>query len=385
MNFSEQSLIEHKKHHGKLSIVSTFPLETREDLSVAYTPGVAEPCRVIAKNKELAYDYTIKGRSVAVVTDGSAVLGLGNIGPEAGLPVMEGKAVLFKRFANIDAYPICLATQKVDEIVATVKNIAPGFGGINLEDISAPNCFEVERRLIEELDIPVMHDDQHGTAVVVLAGLLNALNLAEKKIEDIHVVISGAGAAGMGIVSLLMEVGLKRIDMIDSKGMIAEGREGMNDSKNALAAKINPEKKTGTLAEALKGADVFIGVSQPNLVSIEMIQSMATKPIVFAMANPIPEIMPDIAKEAGVFVIATGRSDFSNQVNNVLAFPGLFKGALEGRIRKFTPAMFIAAAHAIAEMVAEPSTEKILPTPFEHGIADAVANAVRGVKMRMEI
>lgn len=382
MNSSEQSLIEHKKHHGKLAIASTFPLETREDLSVAYTPGVAEPCRVIAKNRELAYDYTIKGRSVAVVTDGSAVLGLGNIGPEAGLPVMEGKAILFKRFANIDAYPICLATQNVDEIVATVKNIAPGFGGINLEDISAPNCFEVERRLIEELDIPVMHDDQHGTAVVVLAGLLNALKLAEKKIEDAHVVISGAGAAGMGVVSLLMEVGLKRIDMIDSKGMIAEGREGMNESKNALAAKINSEKKTGTLADAIKGADIFIGVSQPNLLSIEMIQSMADRPIVFAMANPIPEIMPDLAKEAGVFVIATGRSDFPNQVNNVLAFPGLFKGVLEGRIRKFTPAMFIAAAHAIAGMVVEPSTEKILPTPFEHGIADAVANAVRGAESR---
>ncbi|OGL99652.1 malate dehydrogenase, partial [Candidatus Uhrbacteria bacterium RIFOXYB2_FULL_45_11] len=326
MNSSEQSLIEHKKYHGKLSIASTFPLETREDLSVAYTPGVAEPCRVIAKNKELAYDYTIKGRSVAVVTDGSAVLGLGNIGPEAGLPVMEGKAVLFKRFANIDAYPICLATQNVDEIVATVKNIAPGFGGINLEDISAPNCFEVERRLIEELDIPVMHDDQHGTAVVVLAGLLNALKLADKKMEDVHAVISGAGAAGMGVVSLLMEVGLKRIDMIDSKGMIAEGREGMNSYKDALAAKINPEKKTGTLADALKGADVFIGVSQPNLISIEMVQSMNAKPILFAMANPIPEIMPDLAKEAGAFIVATGRSDFPNQVNNVLAFPGLFKG-----------------------------------------------------------
>lgn len=377
MNYSEQSLIEHKKHHGKLSVASTFPLETREDLSVAYTPGVAEPCRVIAKNKELAYDYTIKGRSVAVVTDGSAVLGLGNIGPEAGLPVMEGKAVLFKRFANIDAYPICLATQNVDEIVATVKNIAPGFGGINLEDISAPNCFEVERRLIEELDIPVMHDDQHGTAVVVLAGLLNALKLADKKMEDVHAVISGAGAAGMGVVSLLMEVGLKRIDMIDSKGMIAEGREGMNSYKDALAAKINPEKKTGTLADALKGADVFIGVSQPNLISIEMVQSMNAKPILFAMANPIPEIMPDLAKEAGAFIVATGRSDFPNQVNNVLAFPGLFKGVLDGRIRKFTPTMRVAAARAIAEMVVEPSVEKILPTPFESGIAEAVAHAVR--------
>ena len=387
MNYSEQSLIEHKKYRGKIEIASTFPLETRDDLAVAYTPGVAEPCREIAKDKSLAYEYTIKGRSVAVVTDGSAVLGLGNIGPEAGLPVMEGKAILFKRFANIDAYPICLATQNVDEIVATVKNIAPGFGGINLEDISAPNCFEVERRLIEELDIPVMHDDQHGTAVVVLAGLLNALKLAEKKIEDIHIVICGAGAAGMGIVSLLMEVGAKRIDMIDSKGMIAEGREGMNESKNILAARINPDRKNGTLANALVGADVFIGVSQPNLVSSEMVQSMAAKPIIFAMANPVPEIMPDVAKDAGVFVMATGRSDFPNQVNNVLAFPGLFKGVLEGRpsagragIRKFTPAMFIAAAHAIANMVANPTTQMILPTPFTPGIADAVAKAIRNVK-----
>jgi malate dehydrogenase (oxaloacetate-decarboxylating) len=376
MNYSEQSLAEHKKHKGKLSIASTFPLETRDDLSVAYTPGVAEPCREIAKDKSLAYEYTIKGRSVAVVTDGSAVLGLGNIGPEAGLPVMEGKAVLFKRFANIDAYPICLATQDVDEIVMIVKNIAPGFGGINLEDISAPRCFEVERRLIEELDIPVMHDDQHGTAVVVLAGLLNALKLAEKKIEDAHVVICGAGAAGMGIVTLLMEVGARRIDMVDSKGMIAEGREGMNDFKEVLAAKINPEKREGSLSDALAGADVFIGVSQPGLVTPEMIHSMNEKPIVFAMANPVPEIMPEVAKEAGVFVMATGRSDYPNQANNVLAFPGLFKGVLDGRIRKFTPAMRVAAAKAIAEMVTEPTTEKILPTPFEPGIADAVAKAV---------
>ncbi len=380
MNYSEQSLIEHKKYKGKLAIASTFPLETRDDLAVAYTPGVAEPCREIAKDKSLAYEYTIKGRSVAVVTDGSAVLGLGNIGPEAGLPVMEGKAILFKRFANIDAYPICLATQNIDEIVATVKNIAPGFGGINLEDISAPNCFEVERRLIEELDIPVMHDDQHGTAVVVLAGLLNALKLAEKKIEDVHVVICGAGAAGMGIVSLLMEVGVRRIDMIDSKGMIAEGREGMNAYKDALAAQINPEKKNGSLADALKDADVFIGVSQPNILTAEMIHSMNTKPIVFAMANPTPEIMPDVAKEAGVFVIATGRSDFPNQANNVLAFPGLFQGALQGRVRKFTSAMFVAAAHAIANMVASPTVEMILPTPFTPGVADAVAKAIQEVE-----
>lgn len=380
MNYSEQSLIEHKKYKGKLEISSKFPLETRDDLSIAYTPGVAEPCREIAKDKSLAYEYTMKGRSVAVVTDGSAVLGLGNIGPEAGLPVMEGKAILFKKFANIDAYPICLATQNIDEIVTTVKNIAPGFGGINLEDISAPNCFEVERRLIAELDIPVMHDDQHGTAVVVLAGLLNALKLADKKIEEVKIVISGAGAAGMGIVSLLIEVGAKKIVMIDSKGIIAEGRIGMNVYKNALAGKINPEKKIGTLADALVGADVFIGVSQPNLVTPEMIHSMNSKSILFAMANPLPEIMPDVAKEAGAFIVATGRSDFSNQVNNVLAFPGLFKGALDGRIKKFTPAMFIAAAHAIADMVNEPTIEMILPTPFTPGIAEAVAKAVISMK-----
>ena len=383
MDYSEQSLAEHKKYKGKLSIASTFPLETRDDLSVAYTPGVAEPCRVIAGDKSLAYEYTIKGRSVAVVTDGSAVLGLGNIGPEAGLPVMEGKAVLFKRFANIDAYPICLATQNVDEIVATVKNIAPGFGGINLEDISAPNCFEVERRLVEELDIPVMHDDQHGTAVVVLAGLINALKLADKKIEDVHAVISGAGAAGMGIVSLLMDVGLKRIDMIDSKGMIAVGREGMNVYKDALAARINPDGKTGTLAEALVGTDVFIGVSQPNIVTADMVRSMNNHTIIFAMANPVPEIDPVAAKEAGAFVVATGRSDFPNQANNVLGFPGLFKGMLEARMRVFTPAIFIAAAYAIAGMVESPTVDKILPTPFEPGIADAVAAAVRGSKVGM--
>jgi len=379
MNYAEQSLEEHKKHKGKLSIASTFPLETKDDLSVAYTPGVAEPCREIAKDKSLAYEYTIKGRSVAVVTDGSAVLGLGNIGPEAGLPVMEGKAVLFKRFANIDAYPICLATQNVDEIVATVKNIAPGFGGINLEDIAAPACFEVERRLIEELDIPVMHDDQHGTAVVVLAGLMNALKLAGKKLEDVHVVISGAGAAGMGVAKLLMEVGLKRIDMLDSKGIIAEGREGMNEYKNALANKINPEKRIGTLSDALLGADVFIGVSQPNIVTTEMIKSMNEKSIIFAMANPVPEIMPDIAKEAGAYIVATGRSDFPNQVNNVLAFPGLFKGVLDARIKRFTPAMRVAAAQAIADMVSDPDVDTILPTPFTPGISEAVARAVQSV------
>lgn len=377
MNYNEASLEMHRRHKGKLSVESVVPIENKDDLSTAYTPGVAEPCRAIAKDKSLAWDLTIKGRTVAVVTDGSAVLGLGNIGPEAGLPVMEGKAALFKRFAGVDAFPICLATQDVDEIVETVKRIAPGFGGINLEDIAAPACFEVERRLIEELDIPVMHDDQHGTAVVVLAGLLNALKVVDKKLEEVSVVISGAGAGGMGITHLLFEAGMTKLAMIDSKGIIAPGRDGMNSYKEELAARINPEGKTGTLVDALVGADVFIGVSQPGLVTAEMVQTMAKDAIVFAMANPIPEIMPDEARAGGAAVIATGRSDFPNQVNNVLAFPGIFQGALEARLRRITPAMRVAAAHALAKLVPEPTAEKIMPSPFEPGLADVVAEAVK--------
>lgn len=377
MNYNEASLEMHRRHKGKLSVESVVPIENRDDLSTAYTPGVAEPCRAIAVNKDLAWDLTIKGRTVAVVTDGSAVLGLGNIGPEAGLPVMEGKAVLFKRFAGIDAFPICLATQDVDEIVETVKRIAPGFGGINLEDIAAPACFEVERRLIEELDIPVMHDDQHGTAVVVLAGLLNALKVVGKKLEDVSVVISGAGAGGMGITHLLFEAGLTKLAMIDSKGIIAPGREGMNSYKEELAARINPEGHTGSLGDALVGADIFIGVSQPGLVTADMVRTMADKAIVFAMANPIPEIMPDEARAGGAAIIATGRSDFPNQVNNVLAFPGIFKGALEARLSRITPAMRVAAAHALAKLVPEPTSEKIMPSPFEPGLAAVVAEAVK--------
>src|SRR3989339_522257 len=377
MNYNEASLEMHKRYKGKLSVESVVPIENKDDLATAYTPGVAEPCRVIAADKERAWDLTIKGRTVAVVTDGSAVLGLGNIGPEAGLPVMEGKAILFKRFAGIDAFPICLATRDVDEIVETVKRIAPGFGGINLEDIAAPACFEVERRLIEELDIPVMHDDQHGTAVVVLAGLLNALKVVGKKLEEVSVVISGAGAGGMGITQLLFEAGMTKLAMIDSKGIIAPGREGMNSYKEKLAARINPEGRTGTLADALVGADVFIGVSQPGLVTADMVRTMAEMPIVFAMANPIPEIMPEIATEGGAAIVATGRSDFPNQVNNVLAFPGIFKGALEGRIRRITPAMRVAAAHALAKLVPEPTNEKIMPSPFEPGLAEVVAEAVK--------
>lgn len=379
MNYDEQSLEWHKKKNGKIEIQSTFPLETKDDLSIAYTPGVAEPCRVIAEDVNRAWDLTMKGRTVAVISDGSSVLGLGNIGPEAGLPVMEGKAVLFKHFAGIDAIPLCLATQDVDEIVETVKRLAPNFGGINIEDIAAPACFEVERRLIEELDIPVMHDDQHGTAVVVLAGLLNALKVVGKSIDEITVVMSGAGAGGMGIANLLLDAGVTRMRMLDSRGIIAMGRERMNPYKEELAKRINPENETGDLAYALNGADVFVGVSQPNLVSPEMVSSMADQAIVFALSNPTPEIMPDLAAEAGAAVVATGRSDFSNQVNNVLAFPGIFKGALEARLSVISRSMLVEAAHALSKMVPEPNAEKIMPSPFDPGVAEVVAEAVKRV------
>jgi malate dehydrogenase (oxaloacetate-decarboxylating) len=377
MDYSQRSLEMHRKMRGKLEIQPTVPLDTRDDLATAYTPGVAQPCLEIAKDKNLVWDLTIKGHSVAVVTDGSAVLGLGNIGAEAALPVMEGKAILFKKFGGIDAYPICLATQDVEKIVETVKLIAPGFGGINLEDISAPRCFEVERRLIEELDIPVMHDDQHGTAVVVTAGLTNALKVVGKKIEDVSVVISGAGAGGMGVANLLLVAGVRHMTMLDSKGIIAVGREGMNVYKDEIATRINPNARTGTLADALRGADVFIGVSQPGIVTGDMVRSMAKGAIIFAMANPVPEIMPDEALAAGAAIVATGRSDFQNQVNNVLAFPGIFKGALEGRLRKITPTMRFAAAKALAGMVVEPTAEKILPSPLDPGVADVVSGAVK--------
>jgi malate dehydrogenase (oxaloacetate-decarboxylating) len=377
MNYNEASLEMHKRHKGKLSVESVVSIENKDDLSTAYTPGVAEPCRAIAQNKELAWDLTIKGRTVAVVSDGTSVLGLGNIGPEAAMPVMEGKAILFKRFAGVDAFPICLATQDIDEIVETVKRIAPGFGGVNLEDIAAPACFEVERQLIEELDIPVMHDDQHGTAVVVLAGLINALKVVNKKLEDVSVVISGAGAGGMGIAHLLFEAGMSKLTMIDSRGIITPGREGMNRYKEEVAARINPEGRTGTLAQALVDADVFIGVSQPGLVTEQMVRTMAARPIIFALANPIPEIMPDEARAGGARVVATGRSDFPNQVNNVLAFPGIFKGALEGRLRRITPAMLVAAAHAISNMVSHPTAELVMPSPFELGLSEVVAEAVK--------
>ena len=378
MNSSEQSLIEHKKYHGKLSIASTFPLETREDLSVAYTPGVAEPCRVIAKNKELAYEYTIKGRSVAVVTDGSAVLGLGNIGPEAGLPVMEGKAVLYEKYADIDAVPIVLASQDPEEIIQAVKMIAPTFGGIHLEDIAAPACFEIENRLIEELDIPVMHDDQHATAIVALAGLMNAVVVTGKKLEDVSVVVNGAGAAGTAIANLLLDAGVTRLALLDSRGIIAVGRDGMNHMKDAIATRINPDGKIGTLAEALVGADVFIGVSKPGLVTRTMVASMAPSPIIFALANPDPEILPEEALAGGAAVVATGRSDYPNQVNNVLVYPGLFRGLLNRRAQRLTPAMKLAAARALAGMVS-PTADRIIPSILEVNPAAVMADAVASV------
>jgi malate dehydrogenase (oxaloacetate-decarboxylating) len=377
MNYGDESVRLHREKRGKLEIVSTVPLETKDDLSIAYTPGVAAPCEAIAKDRSLAHELTIKGRTVAVVTDGSSVLGLGNIGPEAAMPVMEGKAILYKRFSGVDAFPICLATQDTEEIIGTIKRIAPGFGGIHLEDISAPRCFEIEDRLSEELDIPVMHDDQHGTAVVVVAGVLNALKVVGKNISGARIVVSGAGAAGIASARLLLEAGAAHMAMTDSQGLIAVGRDGMNAHKDSLAAMINPEGKTGTLAEALVGADVFIGVSKPGILTQEMVRSMNDKTIVFAMANPIPEIMPDVARAAGAAVVATGRSDFPNQVNNVLAYPGMFLGALEARLPHFTPKMRLAAAQALAALVPSPTAERILPNLLEPNISRVVADAVK--------
>jgi len=377
MNYAEESLKMHRQKKGKLEIASKVPLATKDDMSTAYTPGVAAPCMEIARDRNKVYEFTIKQNSVAVVTDGSAVLGLGNIGPEAGLPVMEGKAILFKKFGNVDAYPICLASQDTDKIVEAVKMIAPGFGGINLEDISAPRCFEVEERLKKELDIPVFHDDQHGTAIVVLAGLMNALNVVGKRMEDVGIVISGAGAAGMSIAKLLLACGAENIAMTDTAGVICEGRkENMNCAKEEIAKRTNRKKITGTVADALKGADVLIGVSGPNTVTKEMIQTMNKDAIVFAMANPVPEIMPDDAKAGGARIVATGRSDFPNQINNVLAFPGIFRGALDVRASDINEEMKHAAAHALAGLVTNPNEEKIIPSPFDSGVAEAVASAV---------
>lgn len=372
-DYAQLSVEAHAKFGGKFAIDSKMPLDTKDDLSIAYTPGVAEPCKLIAENPEEAYRLTMKGNSVAVVSDGSAVLGLGNIGPMAGLPVMEGKAVLYKKYADIDAVPIVLASQNVDDIVQAVKMIAPTFGGIHLEDIAAPACFEVERRLIEELDIPVMHDDQHATAIVALAGLLNALKVTHKVIDQIAVVVNGAGAAGAAITELLLEAGVKNLKLVDSRGIIALGREGMNPVKDSLARRINPEGANGSLADALRGVDVFIGVSKPGLLSPDMVKSMNTDPIVFALANPIPEIMPDLAKAAGAAVVATGRSDFPNQVNNVLVYPGVFRGLLNSRARQLTPAMKLTAATALADCVTEPTADNILPSIIDFNPAPLLA------------
>lgn len=369
----------HEKWNGKLETVSKTPVKTREDLAIAYTPGVAEPCKVIAQDKEAAYKYTMKANTVAVVSDGSAVLGLGNIGPYAAMPVMEGKAVLFKEFGNVNAVPICLDTQDTEEIIKAVTYLAPGFGGINLEDISAPRCFEIEERLKEILDIPVFHDDQHGTAIVVLAGVINALKVVGKKKEDCRVVVNGAGSAGVAITKLLLTYGFPNIIMCDKVGIVSKDTEGLNWMQKKMTEVTNLNNETGSLADALKGADIFIGVSAPNIVTPKMVASMNRDSILFAMANPIPEIMPDVAKAAGARVVGTGRSDFPNQVNNVVAFPGIFKGALEGRATQITEEMKLAAAEAIAGLVPADklSDDNIMPEAFDPQVAEVVANAVK--------
>ena len=379
MTLQEKALEMHRKWNGKLETTAKSHVSSREDLSIAYSPGVAEPCKVIAKDKEAAYTYTMKANTVAVVSDGSAVLGLGNIGALAAMPVMEGKAVLFKEFGGVNAVPICLDTQDTEEIIRTVVNIAPAFGGINLEDISAPRCFEIESRLKELLDIPVFHDDQHGTAIVVLAGIINAMKVTGKKKEDVQVVVNGAGSAGVAITKLLLTYGFPHVTMCDINGIIGEHSENLNWMQREMAEVTNPEKKTGTLADALKGADIFVGVSAPGIVTKEMVSSMNRDSILFAMANPVPEIMPDLAREAGVRVVGTGRSDFPNQVNNVVAFPGIFRGALEGRATQITEEMKLAAAHAIAGLVPEEelNEENILPEAFDPRVADVVSRAVK--------
>ena len=378
-DYSEQALEAHKKYGGKLAVSSKMPLDTREDLSIAYTPGVAEPCRHIDRDKSKAYDYTWKGNTVAVVSDGSAVLGLGNIGPEASLPVMEGKCVLFKKFADIDAVPIVLDTQDAEEIIRTVKNMAPTFGGINLEDIGAPKCFEIEQRLKKELNIPVMHDDQHGTAVVTLAGMINAMRVTGRKLSELKIVINGSGAAGVAVVKLLQHVGVQEVIMCDSRGTIYRGRDELNPIKKEMAELTNINRVKGSLADALEDADVFIGVSVPGVLNKDMIKKMKKHPIIFAMANPIPEIMPEEAHEAGASIVATGRSDFPNQINNVLAFPGLFRGALDARTPNITYRMYVAAAYAIADCVDEPTPEEIIPSAFDKRVAPRVAETVADV------
>lgn len=379
MTTNEKALKLHEEWHGKIETTAKSHVKSREDLSLAYTPGVAEPCKVIAKDPEAAYTYTIKSNTVAVVSDGSAVLGLGNIGALAAMPVMEGKAVLFKEFGGVNAVPICLDTQDTEEIIKTVVNIAPAFGGINLEDISAPRCFEIEERLKELLDIPVFHDDQHGTAIVVLAGIINAMKVTGKNKEEARVVINGAGSAGIAITRLLLTYGFRNITMCDINGIITKDSPNLNWMQQRMTEVTNLTHQTGTLADALKGADIFVGVSAPNIVTKEMVASMNQDSILFAMANPVPEIMPDLAKEAGARVVGTGRSDFPNQVNNVVAFPGIFKGALEGRAAQITEEMKLATAHAIAGLIPdeELSETNILPEAFDPRVAEAVSQAVK--------
>lgn len=379
MTTNEKALALHEQWRGKLETVSKTPVKTREDLSLAYTPGVAEPCKVIAQDKEAAYTYTWKSNTVAVVSDGSAVLGLGNIGPYAAMPVMEGKAVLFKEFGGVNAVPICLDTQDTEEIIKAVTYLAPGFGGINLEDISAPRCFEIEERLKEILDIPVFHDDQHGTAIVVLAGIINALKVVKKQKENCKVVVNGAGSAGIAITKLLLNYGFTNVILCDKVGIIGKSTDGLNDMQKKMCEVTNPNNESGSLADALKGADIFVGVSAPNIVTPDMVSSMNSDSILFAMANPVPEIMPDVAKAAGARVVGTGRSDFPNQVNNVVAFPGIFKGALEGRAVQITEEMKLAAAHAIAGLVPESelNEDNIMPEAFDPKVADVVAEAVK--------
>ncbi len=378
MTNAEKALQLHEEWNGKFETTPKMKIQTREDLALAYTPGVAEPCKVIAKDKEAAYKYTIKSNTIAVVSDGSAVLGLGNIGAHAAMPVMEGKAVLFKEFGNVNAVPVCLDTQDTEEIIKTVVNIAPAFGGINLEDISAPRCFEIETRLKELLDIPVFHDDQHGTAIVVLAGIINGLKVTGKTKEDCQVVVNGAGSAGIAITKLLLTYGFKHVTMCDKSGILSKASEGLNWMQQSMMEVTNLENKTGSLADALRGADIFVGVSAPNIVTADMVKTMNKDAIIFAMANPVPEIMPDVAKAAGAKVVGTGRSDFPNQVNNVIAFPGIFKGALEGRARQITEDMKLAAALAIANLVPdyEVSDVNILPEAFDPRVADVVSKAV---------
>ena len=378
MDKKEFALKKHEEWEGKLEVTCRCEVNNMADLAVAYTPGVAEPCLEISKDVDLSYKYTRRGNLVAVITDGTAVLGLGDIGPEAGMPVMEGKCVLFKRFGNVDAFPLCVRTKDVDEIVDTVALLAGSFGGVNLEDIAAPRCFEIEKKLKERCDIPIFHDDQHGTAVVVLAGLINALKLVNKKMEDISVVVNGSGAAGIAITKLLMKTGLKNAVLCDTKGAIYDGRDNLNPIKAEMAKISNLEKKTGPLADVIKGADVFIGVSAPGVLTADMVATMAKDPIVFAMANPVPEILPDEAKKAGVAVMGTGRSDFPNQINNVLAFPGIFRGALDVRASDINDEMKLAAAYAIASVISddELNADNIIPNGFNEKVTPAVAQAV---------